>query len=129
MKVLKSLVFMTVFAISTASIAAKASPANLSKSTIVAKDSVDLTQYVGKYKLAEGSPVESVTFSIKEGKLVAAAGEYPETALNFKVKDQFEDSGMGAVFTFLRADDKVLKVKIEVQGMELLAERVAEEKK
>ena len=46
-----------------------------------------------------------------------------------KVEDQFEDTGMGAVFTFLRVDDKVFKVKIEVQGMEMLAERIAEEKK
>ncbi len=106
-----------------------ASKENNNNKTIVAlADSIDLNEYVGKFKLAEGSPVESVSFVIKEGKLVGIAGEYPETILAVKIKDKFEDSGMGGVFTFTRTDGKVDKVKIEVQGFELIGTRVEETK-
>lgn len=98
------------------------------KNMVILADSIDLNEYVGKYKLAEGSPVESVSFVIKEGKLVGQAGEYPETTLSPKVKDIFEDSGMGGIFTFMRTDGIVKKLKIEVQGFELLAEKVEEGK-
>lgn len=99
------------------------------KNAVVMADSIDLNDYVGKYKLPEGSPVESVSFSVVDGKLVAKAGEYPDAVLAVKVKDVFEDAGMGGIFTFSRVENKVMKLKIEVQGFELLAERVEEEKK
>ncbi|MES2796244.1 MAG: hypothetical protein V4683_09775 [Bacteroidota bacterium] len=101
---------------------------SLKNSTVVA-DSVDLSEYVGKFKLAEGSPVESILFVIKDGKLVSQAGEYPETILAVKMKDVFENAEMGGVFTFLRTDSKITKVKVEVQGYELLGEKVQEDKK
>ena len=97
-------------------------------SIVALADSIDLNDYVGKFKLAEGSPVEAVSFVIKEGKLVGIAGEYPESVLAVKIKDKFEDSGMGGIFTFIRTDGKVDKVKIEVQGFELLGTKVEETK-
>jgi hypothetical protein len=97
--------------------------------TVILADSIQLEDYVGKFKLAEGSPVESITFSIIEGKLVAKAGDYPDAILAVKIKDVFEDAGMGGVFSFSRVDGKVTKLKVEVQGFELLGEKVIEEKK
>ncbi len=95
----------------------------------ISADSVDLNDYVGKYKMAEGSPVESVIFSIKEGKLVGVAGEYPEAILAVKIKDVFDDPASGFIFTFSRFEGKILKLKVEAQGFELFGEKEAEEKK
>jgi hypothetical protein len=92
------------------------------KAVLIPADSVDLNDYVGTFKLAEGSPVESVSFSIVEGKLVAKAGDYPDAILKVKIKDVFEDPGMGGIFSFSRINNKVMKLKIEVQGFELFGE-------
>ena len=129
MKKLHVLLFAAALATTSITVSAKSNSLILPKSTTIVADSVDLSEYVGKFKLAEGAPVEAVIFIVKDGKLVAQAGEYPEAVLNLKIKDQFEDSGMGAVFTFSRTENKVVKVKIEVQGIELFAEKVEEEKK
>ena len=127
MKKIATLIFTIGLFSATCSFANNTNPSI--KNMVIVADSIDLAEYVGKYKLAEGSPVESVLFVLKDGKLVAQAGEYPETTLSPKVKDIFEDSGMGGVFTFSRTDGKVNKLKIEVQGFELLAEKVEDDKK
>jgi hypothetical protein len=126
MKKIATLVFTISLFTATCSLANITKPSI--KNLIIVADSIDLAEYVGKYKLPEGSPVESVTFLVKEGKLIGQAGEYPETTLSPKTKDIFEDSNMGGIFTFSRTDGKVKKLKIEVQGMELLAEKVEEGK-
>ncbi len=92
-------------------------------------DSVDITEYAGVFKMAEGSPVETIHFAVKEGKLTVQAGEYPEANLTSKVKDIFDLEEMGAVFTFVRTDNKVNKLKLEVQGMVILGEKIEVEKK
>lgn len=79
--------------------------------------------------MADGSPVESIMFSIKEGKLVGVAGEYPEAILAVKMKDAFDDPASGFIFTFSRVDGKILKLKVEAQGFELLGEKDVAEKK
>jgi hypothetical protein len=96
--------------------------------TVIVTDSLDLSEYVGKFKFAEGSPVEFTTISFKGGKLYTQAGEYPEMELTLKVKDQFTEATMGLVVTFTRTDNKIDKLKVEVQGMELLATKVEEGK-
>ncbi len=97
--------------------------------TQVLADSVDLSEYVGTFKMAEGSPVETIIFAIKDGKLTAQAGEYPEANLTSKEKDVYDEAEMGVVFTFIRTENKVNKLKVEVQGMVMTGEKLEGEKK
>jgi hypothetical protein len=120
---------ITLVALFTASYSYGFSPiTNSAKSQILA-DSVDLTEYVGSFKMAEGSPVETIHFTLKEGKLTVQAGEYPEANVITKKKDIFDLEEMGVVFTFIRTENKVNKLKLEVQGMVILGDKIEAEKK
>lgn len=97
--------------------------------TQIIADSVDLAEYIGTFKMAEGSPVETIIFAVKEGKLTAQAGEYPEAKLTSKVKDVYDEAEMGVVFTFIRIENKINKLKVEVQGMVMEGIKLEAEKK
>lgn len=90
-------------------------------STIAKADSV---AYTGKYKMAEGSPVEEVTVAVRGEKVFAQGGDYPESELVFKKDDEYEEPGLGAMFIFVRTDGKVTGLKILVQGMELVGTKL-----
>jgi len=84
---------------------------------IIPDESVDYTEYAGKYKV-EGGMVDLIEISLQQGKLILAV--YGNTGELYPVqgeKDRFTDAS-GSVVTFHRdASGKVETVKVDVLGM------------
>ncbi|MGA0559273.1 DUF3471 domain-containing protein [Larkinella sp. VNQ87] len=81
----------------------------------VLADSVDLTQYVGKYKF-EGLPFERLTIEVQDGKLTVSTGSEGGPVTPMKDPDTFDASGQ-ATLKFVRdADKKVIGLTLEAQG-------------
>ena len=84
-----------------------------------------LTDYLGKYVFAEGSPVAEVSLTVEDSTLVinSAMGS---TQLEKKGVDSFYLATYDALVIFKRKDGKsVESVSILVQGMELLGRKEA----
>ena len=82
-------------------------------------DSVDLTDYVGKYKFeSSGLPFTELNTTVQDGKLISTSDVqtvYSLTPLDDS-PDRFDANGMAKV-TFVRGDDKKVKsVTIEAMG-------------
>jgi cytochrome c len=115
---MKSLVFTLACALSFSTLYAAPPVSQSSMSTPVYQaDSVDLNQYVGKYKF-EGLPFEFVTIGVKDGQLTIDTGS--ESGAMTPVKntpDAFDAAGR-ATLTFKRDDTKkVTGVTLDAQGM------------
>jgi hypothetical protein len=90
-------------------------PAPASASFVRVADPVDLTQYVGKYKM-EGLPFEYITIAVKDGKLTINTGTEEGALTPLKDADSFDADGR-ATFKFTRnADKKVTGVTLDAQG-------------
>ena len=84
-----------------------------------------LTDYLGKYVFAEGSPVAEVSLTVEDSTLVinSAMGS---TQLEKKGVDSFYLATYDALVIFKRKDGKsVESVSIFVQGMELVGRKEA----
>ena len=84
-----------------------------------------LTDYLGKYVFAEGSPVAEVSLTVEDSTLVinSAMGS---TQLEKKGVDSFYLATYDALVIFKRKDGKsVESISIFVQGMELVGKREA----
>ncbi len=115
---MKTLVFTLACTLSLSTLYAASTPAPAEATVQVAvADSVDLNQYVGKYKF-EGLPFEFVTIAVKDGKLTIDTGS--ESGAMTAVKDAadtFDASGR-ATLKFKRDDTKkVTGVTLDAQGM------------
>ncbi len=115
---MKTIVFTLACTLSLSTLYAASTPASAAPTTQVAiADSVDLNQYVGKYKF-EGLPFEFVTIAVKDGKLTIDTGS--ESGAMTAVKDAadtFDASGR-ATLKFKRDDTKkVTGVTLDAQGM------------
>ena len=115
---MKTIVFTLACTLSLSTLYAASTPAPAATTTQVSvADSVDLNQYVGKYKF-EGLPFEFVTIAVKDGKLTIDTGT--ESGAMTAVKDAadtFDASGR-ATLKFKRDDTKkVTGVTLDAQGM------------
>lgn len=114
---MKKLVFTIacLTSLSAAYAAAPIVPAPASASSVRVADPVDLTQYVGKYKM-EGLPFEYITIAVKDGKLTINTGSEEGALTPLKDADSFDADGR-ATFKFIRnADKKVTGVTLDAQG-------------
>ena len=93
--------------------------------TVVNAQTSPLTDYVGKYVFAAGSPVAEVTITAEESAIVinSAMGSTP---LEKKGVDTFYLAQYDALVIFKRTSDKTVEsVSIAVQGMELVGKKEA----
>ncbi|PRY39254.1 uncharacterized protein DUF3471 [Spirosoma oryzae] len=115
---MKTLVFTLACTLSLSTLYAASTPAPAEATVQVAvADSVDLNQYVGKYKF-EGLPFEFVTIAVKDGKLTIDTGS--ESGAMTAVKDAADtfDAAGRATLKFKRDDTKkVTGVTLDAQGM------------
>lgn len=115
---MKTLVFTLACTLSLSTLYAASTPAPAITTTQLAvADSVDLNQYVGKYKF-EGLPFEFVTIAVKDGKLTIDTGS--ESGAMTAVKDAADtfDAAGRATLKFKRDDTKkVTGVTLDAQGM------------
>ena len=85
-----------------------------------------LKQYVGNYKMKGDAPFQSYSITFSEN---AISGEADSYGANKLVKqagvDKFQStSSYGSIITFVRnADKKVVGLKMEIQGSEILADK------
>jgi hypothetical protein len=85
-----------------------------------------LKQYVGTYKMKDGSPFETYKISFSDGSISGEADSYGANKL---VKqsgiDKFQStSSYGSIITFIRnADKKVTGLKMEIQGTAIMADK------
>ncbi len=115
---MKTIVFTLACTLSLSTLYAASTPAPAITTTQLAvADSVDLNQYVGKYKF-EGLPFEFVTIAVKDGKLTIDTGS--ESGAMTAVKDAADtfDAAGRATLKFKRDDTKkVTGVTLDAQGM------------
>jgi len=115
---MKSFVFVLACALSVSTLyAAPATGTATIKTPVYQADSVDLNQYVGKYKF-EGLPFEFVTIAVKDGQLTIDTGSEAGAMTPVKnTPDAFDAAGR-ATLTFKRDDTKkVTGVTLDAQGM------------
>lgn len=114
---MKKIVFTLACLLSLSAAHAITSPmATLASASYVSADSVDINQYVGKYKF-EGLPFDYITVSVKEGKLMINTGSDEGELTPVKdAADKYDADGK-ATFTFKRnADKKITGLQLEAQG-------------
>lgn len=115
---MKTIVFTLACTLSLSTLYAASTPTPAATTTQLAvADSVDLNQYVGKYKF-EGLPFEFVTIAVKDGKLTIDTGS--ESGAMTAVKDAPDtfDAAGRATLKFKRDDTKkVTGVTLDAQGM------------
>jgi hypothetical protein len=92
-----------------------------SASVVIVADTVNLTQYVGKYKF-QGLPFDYITIAVKDGKLTINTGTEEGVLTPLKDADSFDAAGR-AILKFTRNPDK------KVTGVMLEAEQMAFEGK
>ncbi len=88
------------------------------------KDLFDLNEYAGAYKMAEGSPIDSLKFYVKEGKLFVDAGEHGSAELKNIDKDTFEEPNYKAIFVFTRKNGLVTGFTETVRSIEMIGVKV-----
>lgn len=112
------IVFTLACALSLSTSYAASTPTPVSALTpISAADSVDLNQYVGKYKF-EGLPFEFVTIAVKDGKLTIDTGTESGAMTAVKEAPDTFDAAGRATLKFKRDDTKkVTGVTLDAQGM------------
>ena len=81
--------------------------------------------YAGVYKLAENGLADTYTVTYEDGKLYGQAAGYDKTELNKQTADHAFKSGYGSDVIFMQeaADKPFLKVKLVVQGNEVIGEK------
>lgn len=121
----KLVIAIACFVSLSAAYAATPAPASVVPAMPVAvADSVDLNDYVGKYKM-DGLPFEYITVSLKDGKLRLSTGDQESELTPLKDPDKFDASGQ-ATFLFVRdADKKVKAVTLDAQGMQFEGKKEA----
>lgn len=85
-----------------------------------------LEQYVGTYKMKGESPFTVYKITFSEGSILGEADDYGANKLVKQAgEDKFQStSSYGSIITFVRnADKKVVGLKMEIQGTELLADK------
>lgn len=98
--------------------------ANISFAQTASSDS--LKQYVGTYKMKDGSPFESYKITFADGSILGEADSYGANKLVKKEGiDKYQStSSYGSIITFTRnADKKVIGLKMEIQGSEIFADK------
>ena len=98
--------------------------ANIAFSQTASSDS--LKQYVGTYKMKGDAPFQSYTITFADGSISGEADSYGANKLVKQAGiDKFQStSSYGSIITFIRnADKKVISLKMEIQGTEILAEK------
>lgn len=86
-----------------------------------------LQQYVGTYKMKDGSPFEAYKITMSEGSILGEADAYGANKLIKQASvDKFQStSSYGAIITFIRnAEKKIIGLKMDIQGTVLLADKL-----
>ncbi len=81
--------------------------------------------YAGVYKLAENGLADTYTVTYEEGKLYGQAAGYDRTELTKQTANHAFKSGYGSDVIFMQeaADKPFSKVKLVVQGNEVIGEK------
>ncbi len=98
--------------------------ANIAFAQTTSADS--LKQYVGTYKMKDGSPIENYKITFSDGSISGEADSYGANKLVKQAGiDKFQStSSYGSIITFIRnADKKVTGLKMEIQGTAILADK------
>lgn len=86
-------------------------------SQLCATDSVDLNQYVGKYKFT-GLPFDYLTIGIKDGKLTVDTGTEQGDLTSIKdTPDKFDAAGRATLLFTRDENKKVTGATLDAQGM------------
>jgi hypothetical protein len=107
-------------------------PNLISQSIQIQADTTAMVEFKGKYKFKENPMVQNVTVGIDKDKLVADPGDGNVYNL-IKDKDKpdtFAIEEIGAMVVFVRdTNKKIIGMKVEVQGAELVADKEITDKK
>jgi hypothetical protein len=102
------------------------------KNSYLTKTVAELNEMVGKYKFVPNEVVENVTITNENGVLKASPGDgnvFELKAVTDKV-DTFTISELGANVIFVRdTKQKIIGMKVEIEGATLEASKVVEELK
>jgi hypothetical protein len=127
------ILIITIFAILSIGYASQAKKPNLiSQNVQIQADTTEMVEFKGKYKFKENPMVQNVTVGIDKDKLVADPGDGNVYNL-IKDKDKpdtFAIEEIGAMVVFVRdTNKKIIGMKVEVQGAELVADKEITDKK
>jgi hypothetical protein len=127
------ILIITIFAILSVGYASQAKMPNLISQYVQIKaDTTAMVEFKGKYKFKENPMVQNVTVGIDKDKLVADPGDGNVYNL-IKDKDKpdtFAIEEIGAMVVFVRdTNKKIIGMKVEVQGAELVADKEITDKK
>jgi hypothetical protein len=107
-------------------------PNLISQNVQIQADTAAMVEFKGKYKFKENPMVQNVTVRIEKDKLVADPGDGNVYNL-IKDKDKpdtFAIEEIGAMVVFVRdTNKKIIGMKVEVQGSELVADKEITDKK
>ncbi len=92
-------------------------PGRSSVTEVSVADSVNLTDFVGKYKM-EGLPFDYITIGVKDGKLTIDTGSEAGALTPVKdAADKFDAAGRATLKFNRDANKKVTGVTLDAQGM------------
>ncbi len=119
--------FLFVLLLGTATVSLARPTITRSIVSVMASDSVDLNQYVGKYVIGGNDIITAYTISVKEGQLFGEAEGYGAYKL-IKQKDAEtwqSTSSYGSMIVFTRdaKTNAVTGLKLIIQGNELIGKK------
>lgn len=110
------LTFACVVSLSAVYAATPETTSRFSVGQISKADSVNLTDYVGKYKM-EGLPFDYITIAVKDGQLTVDTGSESGSMTTVKdTPDTFDASGRATLKFKRDSDRKVTGVTLDAQG-------------
>jgi hypothetical protein len=107
-------------------------PTSISQNTQIQSDTTAMVEFKGNYKFKENPLVQNVTVRIEKDKLVAdpSDGNVYNLSKDKEKADTFAIEELGATVLFVRDNNKkIIGMKVEVQGSELVADKEITNKK
>jgi hypothetical protein len=127
------ILIITILAFLSVGYASQAKTPNLISQYVQIKaDTTAMVEFKGKYKFKENPMVQNVTVRIEKDKLVADPGDGNVYNLNINKEkaDTYSIEELGATVLFVRdTNKKIIGMKVDVQGSELVADKEITDKK
>jgi hypothetical protein len=127
------ILIITILAVLSVGYASQAKTPNLISQYVQIKaDTTAMVEFKGKYKFKENPMVQNVTVRIEKDKLVADPGDGNVYNLNINKEkaDTYSIEELGATVLFVRdTNKKIIGMKVDVQGSELVADKEITDKK
>jgi hypothetical protein len=127
------ILIITILAVLSLGYASQAKTPNLISQYVQIKaDTTAMVEFKGKYKFKENPMVQNVTVGIDKDKLVADPGDGNVYNLNINKEkaDTYSIEELGATVLFVRdTNKKIIGMKVDVQGSELVADKEITDKK